>query len=77
MFKLFEGFPKGKTCLKKKVDPKLAQLHHYRKECSTDIYSDVKCDKLSATIIKDTRIYLHLETVIKNTNIALKNINFD
>ena len=59
------------------VDTKLAQLHHYRRECSTDIYSDAKCGKISAMIVKDTRVYSHLETVIKNTNIALKNIIFD
>ena len=68
---------KGRTCLKIIVDPNLAQLHHYRKECSTEIYGDVKCDKMGKTIVKDTRIHLHLENVIKNSNIALKNINFD
>ena len=74
---LFEGFPKGKTCLKKRVDPELAQLHHFRKKCNRRLYSDEDCEKMSATIVKDTRVYLNLDNVIQNTNIALKNIIFD
>ena len=59
-----------------KVDPEYGQLQHYRKDCAKKIGSK-RCDKLKTKIVKDTRVLRHLETVIKETNIALENINFD
>ena len=51
------------------VDPNLAQSHHYRNGCSQK-----QCDEWQETLVKDTRVWRNLETVINNTNFAFENI---
>ena len=70
----------GVTCMKIRVDPKIAQSHHYRKDCHTrnTVQLERLCAKtLEGPVVKDTRALRHLKTVIQNTDIALKNIIFD
>ena len=55
----------------------IANSQHYRKDCAPNKFNNVSCNKLKATTIQDTRVWRHLETVIKNTNIALQNIIFN
>ena len=62
--------------MRKQVDQKYGQLQHYRKDCAKKM-SRKQCDKLKTNIVKDSRVLRHLETVIQETNIALKNINFE
>ena len=62
------------------IDPKIGQNQHYRVSCPMGRrYGDKNCKslKLEKNIVKDTGVWKHLETVVKNTHTALKNINFD
>ena len=62
------------------VNTKIGQLHHYRRSCPLGRnYGDENCEKLKhpENIVKDTEVWTHLETVIKNTNIALKSIHLN
>ena len=52
------------------VDPNLAQTNHYRKGC----VSQKLCDESKENLVKDTRVWRHLQTVINNTNFAFENI---
>ena len=65
----------GIACKRTIVKPKIAQTQHYRKGPK-----EPKLKKLTQSkknILKDTRILRNLETVMKNTKIALQNIIFD
>ena len=57
-------------CLTITIDPNLAQSHHYRKGCE----GKALCDESQETLVKDTRVWRNLETVINNTNFAFENI---
>ena len=65
----------GISCKKREVY--IANSQHYRKDCASNKFNNVQCDKLKATTIQDTRVWRHLETVMKNTNIAFQNIIFN
>ena len=65
----------GISC--KRTREEIASTQHYRKDCASNMLSKVQCDNIKATTIQDTRVWRHLETVIKNTNIALQNIIFN
>ena len=65
----------GISC-KRAIEEQIANSQHYRKDCAPNKFNNVSCDNLKATTIQDTRVWRHLETVIKNTNIALQNIHF-
>ena len=61
----------GINCNKRfMVTTKVAQLQHYRKSCQKKV--ETKCEKINH--VRDTRIWRHLETVVENMNMALKNI---
>ena len=60
------------------VSPKVGHNQHYRVNCPLGRnYGDKNCEnlKLEEYIVKDTGVWKHLETVVKNTNSALKNIS--
>ena len=62
------------------INPKIGQNHHYRVSCPLGRrYGDKNCKslKLEKNIVKDTGVWKHLETVVNNTDTALKNINLD
>ena len=67
----------GILCEEFDVDTEVGHLQHYRKGCP-DI-GDGLCGnlKLAEYMVKDTRVWRHLDTILKNTNLALKSINFD
>ena len=67
----------GITCMKTIANPKIAQSHHYRKDCHTRKLKDHRCAKSQESSVKDTRVLRHLKTVKQNTDIALKNIIFE
>ncbi len=67
----------GVTCMRTEVSPKIGQSHHYRKNCHTRKSKENRCAKSEESIVKDTRVLRYLKSVIQNTDIALKNINFD
>ena len=54
------------------VTTEVAQLQHYRKSCQKKVKTE--CEQINH--VKDTRIWRHLETIVKNMNIALNNIIF-
>ena len=54
------------------VDTEIGQLHHYRKEC----YDDHVCPPAERAV-RDDRVWAHLETVISNSNSAIKAIDFE
>ena len=53
------------------VDTEIGQLHHYRRDCYQD-----PCP-LAKSVVRDDRVWAHLDTVIKNSNRAIKAIEFD
>ena len=64
------------------INPKIGQTQHYRESCPLGgKYNDGErnCEnlKLEKNIVKDTGVWKHLETVVNNTDTALKNINLD
>ena len=65
----------GISC--KRTREEIAITQHYRKDCASNKFSKVQCENLKATTIQDTRVWRHLDNVIKNTNIALQNIIFN
>ena len=73
-----EGIDCEKTFL---VNPKIGHTHHYREICPGDrrSYGDKNCAKikLKKNIVKDIGVWRHLETVVSNVNMALKEINFN
>ena len=56
------------------ADIGIGQNQHYRKKC-TDA-SDNHCD-LADTAVRDDRVWTHLDTVLKNYNLAVKKIDFE
>ena len=60
----------------------IGKNHHYRKSCPLTTnrrFGEKNCEKLKLKeyFVKDVGIWKHLETVVKNTNIALRNIEFN
>lgn len=70
----------GIDCMKSlMVNTEIGHTHHYRKSCPLrKSFGEESCEKikLKEYIVKDIVIWKHLETVIKNTNIVLRNIDF-
>ena len=65
----------GVTCESHSVAPSMAHSQHYRADCPGSLRK--KCQlTFRDHIVKDARVWRHLETVVKNTNIALENIEF-
>ena len=60
----------GVACQMIAVDPQLAQSQHYRKGCRRQKL----CEDSPETLVKDTRVWRNLETVINEANFAFKNI---
>ena len=60
----------GVACQMIAVDPQLAQSQHYRKGCRRQKL----CEDSPETLVKDTRVWRNLETVINEANVAFKNI---
>ena len=53
------------------ADTEIGQLHHYRKDCYQD-----PCP-LAEKVVRDDRVWTHLDTVIANSNRAFKAIDFE
>ena len=53
------------------MDTEIGQNHHYRKDCYMD-----PCP-LAESVVRDDRVWTHLDTVIENSNRAIKAIEFD
>ena len=62
----------GVTCQNIETDPQLAQSQHYRKGCE----GHKLCEESQETLVKDTRVWRHLETVINKADFAFKNVFF-
>ena len=62
------------------VNTTIGQSNHYRKSCPVRANGRFgkNCEKLKHKeyVVKDIGIWKHLETVVKHTNIALRNIEF-
>ena len=61
------------NCLKIDVAPNIAKSHHYRKGCE----GQRLCDESQETLVKDTSVWRHLETVIRKTNFAFEKIFYN
>ena len=57
------------------VDIDIAQLHHYRKDCYEG-WDDCPPPQ-QREIVRDDRVLTHLDTVISNSNSAIKAIDFE
>ena len=64
----------GINCMETVVNPNIALLQHYRKELDSKNKKLDSLLKYPDYLIKDTRVWKNLETVIKRTYIALQNI---
>ncbi len=53
------------------MDTEIGQNHHYRKDCYMD-----PCP-LAESVVRDDRVWTHLDTVIANSNRAFKTIDFE
>ena len=53
------------------ADTKIGQLHHYRKDCYQD-----PCP-LAEKVVRDDRVWTHLDTVIQNSNKAFQTIDLE
>ena len=66
----------GVACDKKYlVEPGLAHTQHYRSSCPQGVSEECQT-RYRDHVVTDTRVWRHLDTVVKNTNIALENIDF-
>ena len=68
----------GVSCIKFDVDTEVGHNQHYRKQCLRK-GKEKECEdmKLREHIVKDARVWTHLETIVRNAKIALQTINFD
>ena len=53
------------------VDTEIGQNQHYRKDCYQD-----PCP-LAEKVVRDDRVWTHLDTVIENSNKAFQTIDFE
>ena len=53
------------------VDTEIGQVQHYRRDCYQN-----PCP-LAESVVRDDRVWTHLDTVISNSKKALKTINFE
>ena len=53
------------------MDTEIGQNQHYRRDCYMD-----PCP-LAESVVRDDRVWTHLETVIEISNRAIKAIEFD
>ena len=53
------------------VDTEIGQNQHYRKDCYQD-----PCP-LAESVVRDDRVWTHLDSVIANSNRAFKTIDFE
>ena len=53
------------------ADTEIGQVHHYRKDCYQD-----PCP-LAENVVRDDRVWAHLDTVIANSKSAIKAIDLD
>ena len=58
-------------CGRHSVDTEIGQSQHYRRDCYKD-----PCP-LAESVVRDDRVWTHLDTVIENSNRAIKAIEFD
>ena len=75
VYSCLEGIDCKKSLL---VNTEIGHVQHYRKSCPLSMEKSENCEKLKLKeyIVKDIGIWKYLETVIKNTNIILRNIDF-
>ena len=62
-------------CTKHVVDTSRAHTQHYRQTCP-DTLKKVCNRMFKQNVVKDTRVWKHLETVLTNTKNALEKIDF-
>ena len=53
------------------VDTEIGQNQHYRRDCYVD-----PCP-LAESVVRDDRVWIHLDSVIANSTKAFKTIDFD
>ena len=53
------------------MDTEIGQNQHYRRDCYMD-----PCP-LAESVVRDDRVWTHLDTVIRNSNKAFKTIDFE
>ena len=58
-------------CERHSVDTGIGQSQHYRKDCYQD-----PCP-LAESVVRDDRVWTHLDTIIENSNRVIKAIEFD
>ena len=66
----------GVNCVRHMVDTDLAHTQHYRKGCPES--ERKKCeDTFLDNVVKDTRVWIHLDAVEQKVKNAIKNIELD
>ena len=78
VYSCLEGIDCKKSLM---VNTEIGKCHHYRKSCPLTTnrrFGEKNCEKLKQKeyFVKDIGIWKHLKTVIKNTNIILRKIDF-
>ena len=63
-------------CQRDKVNVNIAHSQHYRRDCPTRLLPICQ-EKFRNKVVKDTRIWIHRDQIINNTQIAFKSIDFE
>ena len=68
----------GISCVKFDVDTQVGHNQHYRKQCLRK-GKEKECEDMQHRehMVKDTRVWTHLETIVKNTKLAMQTIDFE
>ena len=68
----------GVSCVKFDVDTEVGHNQHYRKQCLRK-GKEKECEDMKHRehMVKDARVWTHLETIVRNAKIALQTINLD